>query len=161
VASTATLPRRSESPAGNRTVGALRSSLIVAVPSISWLGDRPLVVTPVVAKPTLRSTRQWTLGRPGTCSGVYSSGWNWNRLVSYPLTPTNSSARSPQCSSGIYQTVNDISVVNELSVPEERITSRPGARKHTVISGLIESYPSNSFGTLATRVAVDTIRTAE
>jgi hypothetical protein len=107
---------------------------------LAWY--RPLVVmAALVAKPTLTallSTRQWTLGRPGTCSGVHFKRMELEKIGTLPIDGNKLKRTFPTMPSGIYQAVNDISIVNELSVPKEQITSRPGGRKYAVISGLTE-----------------------
>ena len=44
--------------------------------------------------------------------------------------------------SGTYQAINDISIVNELSVPKQRVGLRPGGGQNAIISRLVEILSS-------------------
>ena len=115
---------------------------------LAWY--RPLTITTAIAtKPIpggLRSITPWVLRRPGTCSDVHFKRMELQKIARTRLKADKIVELFGNLKPGTYQAINDISIVNELSVGPERLKwLQPGANKalyerersqHIIISDL-------------------------
>ena len=95
---------------------------------LAWY--RPVtLLTASAEKPDFAQMRliaPWVLRRPGTCSPVHFKRMELEKVGTLPVEIGKLKALFPEMKHGTYQAVNDISIVNELSVrPERGLSSYP------------------------------------